>query len=46
MRKIAAVITSVLVITILTIGAGCNTMYGLGKDIETGGKVIEKASGK
>lgn len=46
MRKIAAVITSVLVIAILTIGAGCNTLHGLGKDIETGGKAIEKATGK
>jgi predicted small secreted protein len=34
------------VIAILTIGAGCNTIQGLGKDIETGGKAIEKASGK
>ncbi|MHB8882931.1 MAG: entericidin A/B family lipoprotein [Thermodesulfovibrionales bacterium] len=26
--------------------AGCNTVHGVGKDIESGGKAIEKASGK
>ncbi len=26
--------------------AGCNTVKGVGKDIESGGKAIEKSSGK
>ncbi|HSB30932.1 MAG TPA: entericidin A/B family lipoprotein [Candidatus Sulfobium mesophilum] len=26
--------------------AGCNTVKGLGKDIESGGKAIERSSGK
>jgi predicted small secreted protein len=30
----------------LTILAGCNTVKGVGKDIESGGKAIERSSGK
>jgi predicted small secreted protein len=26
--------------------AGCNTVKGLGKDIESGGRAIERSSGK
>ena len=33
----------IVAITLLTM-AGCNTMRGVGKDIEQGGKAIEKAT--
>jgi len=26
--------------------SGCNTIHGVGKDIESGGKAIERSSGK
>ena len=40
-------ITSALLVLLgLTLLAGCNTMHGLGKDIESGGKAVERASGK
>lgn len=37
-----------IVLTVLcaAILAGCNTVKGVGKDIESGGKAIERSSGK
>jgi len=37
-----------IVLTALCIAvlAGCNTVKGVGKDIESGGKAIERSSGK
>ena len=43
MRKIAATLLVLLGLALLT---GCNTMHGIGKDIESGGKAVERASGK
>ncbi len=37
---------AVLVTLCMTILAGCNTVKGVGKDIESGGKAIERSSGK
>ena len=37
---------AVLVTFCMTILAGCNTVKGVGKDIESGGKAIERSSGK
>ncbi|MDA8082527.1 MAG: entericidin A/B family lipoprotein [Nitrospiraceae bacterium] len=41
-RKTLAAIVASLCLVIL---AGCNTIHGVGKDIESGGRTIEKASG-
>lgn len=41
--KIAATLLVLMGLTLLT---GCNTFHGLGKDIESGGKAVERASGK
>ncbi len=35
-----------LVAFLATVLAGCNTVKGVGKDIESGGKAIERSSGK
>jgi len=35
-----------LVALLATVLAGCNTVKGVGKDIESGGKAIERSSGK
>ncbi len=43
MKKVAL---SVLVVLCITALAGCNTVKGVGKDIESGGKAIERSSGK
>ncbi len=42
-RKMAAVAMLLFCLSALL---GCNTVHGLGKDIESGGKAIEKSSGK
>ncbi len=42
-RKIAMAFLLALLATVL---AGCNTVKGVGKDIESGGKAIERSSGK
>ncbi len=42
-RRIALAFLVVLLATVL---AGCNTVKGVGKDIESGGKAIERSSGK
>jgi len=38
--KVVVLFLSVLILS------GCNTMEGLGKDIEKGGTALEKAAGK
>jgi len=43
MKRVAG---AVLVTLCMTILAGCNTVKGVGKDIESGGKAIERSSGK
>jgi entericidin B len=42
-RRILAV--AALIVFVCSLSA-CNTVHGLGKDIESGGKAIEKSSGK
>lgn len=42
-RKVAVAVVMTLCMTIM---AGCNTVKGVGKDIESGGKAIERSSGK
>jgi entericidin B len=42
-RQVAVAVLLTLCVTIL---AGCNTVKGVGKDIESGGKAIERSSGK
>lgn len=39
------VVLTVLVIVCFGVVAGCNTVSGVGKDIQSGGQAIEKASG-
>ena len=39
------IVVAAVVSLCLMILAGCNTIHGMGKDIESGGKTIEKASG-
>lgn len=41
MKKI---VTALLVIASLAAVSACNTMQGIGKDIERGGQAIEKAA--
>ncbi len=38
--------TIILAALCLAFLAGCNTVKGLGKDIESGGRAIERSSGK
>ncbi len=42
-RKIALTVLVALCVTAL---AGCHTVKGVGQDIESGGKAIERSSGK
>jgi entericidin B len=42
-RQIAVTVLMTICMTILV---GCNTVKGVGKDIESGGKAIERSSGK
>jgi entericidin B len=42
-KRIALTALVALCVTVL---AGCNTVKGVGKDIESGGKAIERSSGK
>jgi len=50
MKKIAFLFTlKVVILAAITAGvvlsmSGCNTMHGLGKDIEKGGEAIQKKS--
>lgn len=46
MQRIFVTMATVFCVALLTVVAGCNTMQGIGKDIEAGGKAIEKAAGK
>ena len=41
MRKVTILLAALAVLL-----AGCNTVQGLGKDIEKGGEAIQKAAGK
>ncbi len=43
MKKIAIAVVFMLSVWMLP---GCNTMHGVGKDIERGGEAIERSSGK
>ncbi|MBU5635890.1 entericidin A/B family lipoprotein [Geomonas sp. Red69] len=43
-RKIAAV--AFLALTCIGILAGCHTVKGVGEDLQSGGREIEKSSGK
>ncbi len=38
--------TIILAALCLALVAGCNTVKGLGRDIESGGRAIERSSGK
>lgn len=47
MRRILGICTAVVALAMLAATfSGCNTMRGLGTDIEKGGKAIEKAASK
>ena len=37
-------ITTIFLLAIAFVCAGCNTVHGIGKDIEKGGAAIEKAA--
>ena len=43
MKKIAITLIAILCLTAL---AGCNTVSGVGKDVESAGKAIDRAGGK
>lgn len=43
MRKLTCALTALLLAIILS---GCNTVNGIGEDIQSGGKALSKASGK
>jgi entericidin B len=43
MRKIAVAVVVLMCIWMLF---GCNTVRGIGKDVERGGEAIERSSGK
>ena len=42
----AKIASAVLLLICLWTLSGCNTVHGIGKDIESGGKAIERSSGK
>lgn len=42
-RKIAATIAFIMCVWMLT---GCHTVKGIGQDLESGGKALERSSGK
>ena len=42
-KKVTYAIINILCIILFF---GCNTIHGVGKDIESGGKAIERSSGK
>ncbi len=43
MRKIALTLVAILFLTAL---AGCNTVSGVGRDVESAGHAVERAGGK
>lgn len=43
MRKIAVAVVFLMCMWMLS---ACNTVHGIGKDVERGGEAIEKSSGK
>ena len=40
------IVTALIALLALGLLSGCNTVAGMGKDIEKGGEVLQKASGK
>jgi entericidin B len=42
-QKIIGAVVCLMFVWLLS---GCNTIHGVGKDIESGGKAIERSSGK
>jgi entericidin B len=42
-KKISAVLITLLCVWMLS---GCNTIHGMGKDIESGGRAIQKSAEK
>ncbi|HRK34050.1 MAG TPA: entericidin A/B family lipoprotein [Candidatus Hydrogenedentes bacterium] len=43
-RSLAALV--LVAVVVLAAGSGCNTVRGVGKDVEAGGKAIQRGSGK
>jgi entericidin B len=43
MRKITIAVVLFMCMWMLS---GCNTLHGVGKDVESGGQAIERSSGK
>jgi entericidin B len=43
MKRIAIAVVLLMCIWMLS---GCNTLHGIGKDVESGGQAIERSSGK
>ena len=37
---------AILAAAVLSLGAGCNTMEGAGKDVQAGGRAVERAADK
>jgi entericidin B len=42
-KRVAAVLSLLICAWILS---GCNTIHGMGKDIESGGRAVQKSTGK
>lgn len=42
MKALAAILAA----TVLSLVAGCNTMEGAGKDVQAGGRAVERAADK
>lgn len=40
------IIVAVVLLMCMWALSGCNTVHGVGKDIESGGRAIERSSGK
>jgi len=45
-RKEMKTIAAILAATVLSFVAGCNTMEGAGKDVQAGGRAVERAADK
>jgi entericidin B len=37
---------AILAAAVLSLGAGCNTMEGAGKDVQAGGRAVERSADK
>lgn len=42
--KIRSLVSLLAVLAVAWVGVGCNTFKGIGKDVQAGGEVIEKAA--